>query len=389
MRRFISYFMVFLLVFTGIGPVYAQNLRQVIVSEDNIENVAKYAVSFAETFNNKKFFSSGHVITMLDAENQIAGFCVDILQDGRACGYVVIKFSRNQPIISEFCFEAEAKNPFDAKIDYYRIGSDNLIFYSIGANEYQVYDRSIKIAYGDFNEVMTDKEFDAFKTESLTYRSERELLDGALDSHRLSGETVGFTSLDGWSVVSDSYTGTVKSSKTIVGAITRANYCSNTVRSNGLTYACSVVALSNLMKYLRSRGFTKISGDFKTLYNELWKYAETSSTGGTSNGNEPKAAKKYLQNKGYSCNYYTISSGKNMYSSFKSALDLNKPCIFTYGASFGGSKGGHAVFVAGYCETSTYQYLRIADGWNPQLRYINFNGYNYSRMSGWSITANK
>ena len=119
-----------------------------------------------------------------------------------------------------------------------------------------------------------------------------------MDSHRLSGETVGFTSLDGWSVVSDSYTGTVKSSKTIVGAITRANYCSNTVRSNGLTYACSVVALSNLMKYLRSRGFTKISGDFKTLYNELWKCAETSSTGSTSNGNEPKAAKKYLQNKG-------------------------------------------------------------------------------------------
>lgn len=74
------------------------------------------------------------------------------------------------------------------------------------------------------------------------------------------------------------------------------------------------------------------------------------------------------------------------YSKFVSNLDSNKPCLFTYGAKFGDHKGGHAVFVAGYVDTSSYQYLKIADGWNSYLRYINFNGYSYSRKNGWAFT---
>ena len=36
-----------------------------------------------------------------------------------------------------------------------------------------------------------------------------------------------------------------------------------------------------------------------------------------------------------------------------------------------------------------YQYLRIADGWNDYLRYINFNGYDYTRKDGWSFSVSK
>lgn len=43
-------------------------------------------------------------------------------------------------------------------------------------------------------------------------------------------------------------------------------------------------------------------------------------------------------------------------------------------------------FAVGYVDTSSYQYLRIADGWNSYLRYINFNGYNYTRKNGWAFT---
>lgn len=40
-------------------------------------------------------------------------------------------------------------------------------------------------------------------------------------------------------------------------------------------------------------------------------------------------------------------------------------------------------------ETTKYQYLRIADGWNDYLRYINFNGYDYTRKDGWSFSVSK
>ena len=61
----------------------------------------------------------------------------------------------------------------------------------------------------------------------------------------------------------------------------------------------------------------------------------------------------------------------------------------TYGAKFGSKSGGHAVLAVGYVETTKYQYLRIADGWNDYLRYINFNGYDYTRKDGWSFSVSK
>lgn len=107
----------------------------------------------------------------------------------------------------------------------------------------------------------------------------------------------------------------------------------------------------------------------------------------TSNGNEAPAAKAFMEDLGYSCSYdsYLFDS----YSDFTRDLGNNKPCIFTYGAKFGSKSGGHAVLAVGYVETTKYQYLRIADGWNDYLRYINFNGYDYTRKDGWSFSVSK
>lgn len=61
----------------------------------------------------------------------------------------------------------------------------------------------------------------------------------------------------------------------------------------------------------------------------------------------------------------------------------------SYGAQFGNKKAGHTVLTVGYVETSEWQYLEIADGWNDYLRYINFNGYDYTRQDGWSFSVSK
>lgn len=121
--------------------------------------------------------------------------------------------------------------------------------------------------------------------------------------------------------------------------------------------------------------------------NVYTKEAGTNSSGTTSNGNEAPAAKAFMEDLGYSCSYdsYLFDS----YSDFTRDLGNNKPCIFTYGAKFGSKSGGHAVLAVGYVETTKYQYLRIADGWNDYLRYINFNGYDYTRKDGWSFSVSK
>lgn len=107
----------------------------------------------------------------------------------------------------------------------------------------------------------------------------------------------------------------------------------------------------------------------------------------TSNGNEAPAAKAFMEDLGYSCSYDSYLFDN--YSDFTRDLGNNKPCIFTYGAKFGAKSGGHAVLAVGYVETTKYQYLQIADGWNDYLRYINFNGYDYTRKDGWSFSVSK
>ena len=46
-------------------------------------------------------------------------------------------------------------------------------------------------------------------------------------------------------------------------------YCQDHVENNNRTYACSVVALCNLAKYYRERGYDKISRSFTTLYDGM------------------------------------------------------------------------------------------------------------------------
>ena len=366
MKKVFSLILIALLLFTGVVPTYAESKEESELLEQNIKNVSSYAVSFIKAFTTCSDYASGDVITIQNEDEEVSGFCVDLINNNETCGYVIIKFVDNAPVISEFCIEEGAPNPYVALITNYGITGNLLKFYSIGANDYQIYDESSKTAYGFYDKKLSTKEFESCKALAQS-------LKGDPDEQFLN-----YSGLDGWSVVSDTYEGTVNSSKTITGAGSISYYCSSTVSSNNLTYACSIVALSNLMKYYRSRGYTSISSNFKTLYNSLWNHAGTSSDGSTTNGKEPKAAKKYLSEVGYSCSYSSFKA----YSKFVS----NKPCLFTYGAKFGDHKGGHAVFVAGYVDTSSYQYLKIADGWNSYLRYINFNGYSYSRKNGWAFT---
>lgn len=387
MKKLFAFLLSFIMLLSLSVPVFAAEAAvfytQDEINDINKANVGKYAMSFINTIYNDADLEAGDVSAFYSENDNISGYCVDVIKGGFPNGYVIVKFSANNPVVSEFVLGADVENPYKMIMKKANIENDDAVFYSIGSNDYQVLDLKCGVAVNDTSEIISEKEFKGYKECARVVKQ----AEVALISY---DEGVNYSDLDGWTVVSDKYEGTVKENgdKTINGADSiTAWYCSADVDANEKTYACSVVALCNLMQYYRSMGYDKISSSFATLYDELWGHAGTDSSGTTSNGKEAPAAKKYLNNLGYTCSYtgYLFDS----YSDFTKDLGNNKPCIFTYGAKFDKKSGGHAVLAVGYVDTSKYQYLRIADGWNNYLRYINFNGYNYSRTDGWSFTVSK
>lgn len=85
--------------------------------------------------------------------------------------------------------------------------------------------------------------------------------------------------------------------------------------------------------------------------------------------------------------------GENVYTK-EEISSINEVNVAKYAKSFVETIDSTADVTAGnvltmYVETTKYQYLRIADGWNDYLRYINFNGYDYTRKDGWSFSVSK
>lgn len=205
----------------------------------------------------------------------------------------------------------------------------------------------------------------------------------AASTKNMSRNSILYSDLDGYSVISGIYEGVLEDEKTISGARNIIWYGTTDVENSNETYACSVVALCNLMKYYQLRGFDKISTSFTTLYSNLWRYALTLSNGHTSAMFIPLAAEKYIEELGYNCSFdeYLL----NLYSDFTRDIKNDKPCMLSYRAKFGPKKDGHTVFVIGYVKTTAYQYLHVADGWNTYSRYLNYNGYDYSLKKGCSF----
>ena len=65
-------------------------------------------------FNRKISNTPSNMIATFNmiAEEEVSGFCVDLINNNETCGYVIIKFVDNAPVISEFCIEEGAPNPY-------------------------------------------------------------------------------------------------------------------------------------------------------------------------------------------------------------------------------------------------------------------------------------
>lgn len=366
------------------------SVTQQDVEEINKANASKYALSFAEAICGETNFDSSEVVSFLGEDDGLAGFCVDLKKNGAPNGYVVIKFSNNEPVVSEFCFEVGAENPYKEIVNHYDIADTSNIFYSIGSNEYYVYAEEKNAFFGLNNEKISTTEFEEMKSEVSEYKTSSSLLEtSSIQNINNIEKQITYSSVGNSDVISDSFTGSVKEQVRISGAGT-IYYEDDDVYNNGLKYACGVVAVCNMMKFLRTKGFTKISSNFPTLYNKLWEETGTITLndengihGTTEFGGAWGGAVTYLEELGYMASYDSYSL--TLYSDFKRDLKNGYPCMLSYATQ--NIFKGHMVFVTGFTETSSYQYLCVVDGWNKYARFLNFNGFSYVRKNGGSLAA--
>ena len=341
--------------------------------EINRENAAAYAVSFVDVVYENPGLDAGDVIPFYDENDNLSGYCVDIVDGSQPNGYVIIKFLNGEQTVSEFAVEPGVQNPFDQIAEEENISQDDVAYYSVGLTDYQIVDTDSNGVYGFESEESTVSQFQATK-QQVQHQQELYAQEAGLDGGSESYSTNASTG----DVISNTYTGSVNRRGGLSGAQATSYYDDNAISTLGKTYACSVVALCNMMKYYYSRGYTKIDGNLATMYDAIWNYAGTNSNGGTVYTQIPIAAQKYLNSRGYSCSYMQFAG----YSTFTSYIDQGRPCILSYNT---GQASGHTVFVLGYVVTTSHDYLQVMDGWNTYSRYLNFSGYSYTRRAGFSF----
>ena len=98
-------------------PAFATELEGAYTQEEinaiNEVNIAKYAKSFVDAVSDDPDLESGDVLTIYSENDKISGYCIDIVKDSLPNGYVVVKFSNNEPVVSEFSLGAGVQNPYE------------------------------------------------------------------------------------------------------------------------------------------------------------------------------------------------------------------------------------------------------------------------------------
>ena len=206
--------------------------------------------------------------------------------------------------------------------------------------------------------------------------------------------------VDGYSVICSYETflankGTTTSYNSLPGYLRNTVYGQSDFTNATGRYACSVVALTNMVSYFQNNGYSRalINKKIRDTFNSLWTLTETSVThtnngisyGGTVISKQAGAIETYFSQRGYNVTVDEYTSVS--FSNYMRDINANKPCIFDYGAIFNGKAGGHSVFVVGYSQTTGPDYLLVEDGWSNYYRYLNFDS-NFSFKYGRSVKMN-
>ena len=350
--------------------IYAAETGEQINKEDfdSDDVIIKYAEDFLGKLYPEMILKVSKKTEVYNREDEINGYCYNIENDGIPNGYLMISRKDNMIKVSEFAVQENIKNPSEEICSKAKIQSSNIRYYSENPFDFCVWDVDKDVAYEYTSKLTTINRYSTVK--------EQRCYENKVPKSR---------SLDGYSVISDTYAGTVTSSNMIPYANSIGFYNRDFVTYIGAEYACGVLAGCNIMKYYRCIGCTNIPSQFSVLYNALWNLMSPDPNNTVNSSVAVQKVRDSIIYFGYNCSYTPFVI--DLYYSYKYAIDCGCPIYVGYETWFGNRYSGHAVVAVGYTQTTQNEYLKVADGWNTYLRYLTFDGYDYDVFCGYAFTV--
>lgn len=393
--------------------ISCSSLRLVYANDGYKHNItpAEYAKSFIDIVTPENDLTADEIIEIYDENENLSGYCVSLYDNNLENGYVVIKFSNNNPVISEYSIGKGVKNIYyniAEKVDEDISGevepSGEKKIYSFEPNNYNVgfLSKDNEVIIGSYEEkIETTREFKEYK--EISKQRNREIKENYIAKNK--NQTTADEELTLYegvsdeksasSVIFDSLTGRIISRGCIDDGASIAYFSQDDIIHGTGRYACSVVALTNLMLYFDLTGKDMMPLGMADTFNTLWQYSQTTcheikngvELGGTDPDKKGPAAKRYIEEQGYNC---TITSydfpdiSETTFNLMKTHINNNRPLLIGYNHG----NEGHAVLGVGFIKLDNGLYFGVADGWNREVRYIKYDagGYAYFNFEAVKVT---
>lgn len=388
-----------------VSIVFASQIFFQAKAAEEIIDARRYAQLFIEQTSDNSMLSTDEVIPIYDENDMLSGFSVSLLCNDESSGYVVIKFTEDRPVVTEFTTELGVKNLYYEIADKTNrelvLGERSL--HSFDTNDYIIScsDYTNTSYYNCCGKKLTIQEYKKIKNSKKNKNHDLKLhsqlnyqanIEADEKLSLVSASTYNTSIVDGNSCIID-YDKFIKLSGDTMSYGFLNNhlgfhvYSESEVEQLTQKYACQVVSMLNITSYFKANGYTNafVNNSAEETFNDLWDYSCTdvyddtgNITYGQTNFENYRGLVNYYESVGYNAevDMYWLTS----FSDFKRDIDNNKPCFFSYSAQFNSELSGHAVAVYGYIERTAENYLLVADGWNDYLRYLNFDA-NYRFMS--------
>lgn len=377
-----------------------------------------YVQSFIDVVEPDGNFSTGETIDIYNEEDLHSGYCVELQRSSQPSGYAVIRFDEHGPIISEFVTESNVENIYDEIAKKGNNSSQNpnqKIIYSYGINEYIIkQERNGEEIFLDLSgqelsaEEASEKKEDAKHLKAQMKKKQATEISTTRIS-AMNNERSGIyssTPIDSaGDCIFDEYYNKDEEDDPLIDVVVIPDFAAYDIytqkesEQNVGRFACSVMAILNLISYVHSHHLTNAfyGGSPWSTFNLVWDLTGTT-VSYESNGyeygftpyiNQKGAIQNYFNNyTSYECTvdeFWLIRS----FDVFVQNIDDEHPCILDYYyTKADGTDGGHSVFVKGYLLTSNDNFLVVDDGWRSYPRFLNFSGYTFNDITGRAISIN-
>ncbi|MBE6465867.1 hypothetical protein [Denitrobacterium detoxificans] len=353
------------------------NESDVVILDENAS--CSIAESFIEGVYPDIDIEASRAIPFCDSSGTEIGYIVNFSYDDRPYGYVIVDTSVDS-LIAEYSIGDSAVSPADAALG--------------NATDLSAEDDApavIKLSPIEYGVIDADDE--SVVTNEGVEGSLEEVTDDALSSARAKDPAKWDDATIPIASLYRNYTITSRGNLDEFYSINETEIEKRTKR-----YACSVSAYYAIAGYY---GVLNLWNDFPE-YTNIWIWTKTytkKEEKGVTYGETPiddgaAGFVRYLSSKGVKVSQ-TTTSGKPDFNKYKTSINSGNPCVM-HGWLINPKNGeveGHTMFVEGFVTAAEKSnpsrglcILQVFDGWEDNVRYINYDFKNYVNFRGTFFT---